>query len=350
MLVLFRFGLELRHVHVAVVVRSDRHNAHAAHGGTGRVGAVRRGGDDAHVAVHVAAGAVVGPDGHEARVLPRGARVGLQRHRVKARDLGQHGAQVRKHLLHADKGRMSAFWPRKLGEGEKASVALTAITSLGSGSQGKHEKNLPHKVFYSLKSSGAFSFNRKKHLNQRRISSRAKKPCTRPPMHYLLSPSLPSCFLPKEPGPHLVALGLVEGGEGVDVGELGPGDGDHLGGGVQLHGAGAEGDHAVHQRQVLGLQPVDVPQQLVLRVVPGTGQREEGSTETGQDIFCLLLAQLKRVSAFPTLEASTSYTSPQKFEDPARRLLNVERLCVTRERMWQLCPSQRAVAHMLKTG
>jgi hypothetical protein len=85
----------------------------------------------------------------------------------------------------------------------------------------------------------------------------------------------------------------------VDIGELGPGDGDHLGGGVQLHGAGAEGDHAVHQRQVLGLQPVDIPQQLVLRVVPGAGGTEEGSTETGQDTFLTACPGLGVSSVLP---------------------------------------------------
>mmetsp|Transcript_20222 Transcript_20222/g.43799 ORF Transcript_20222/g.43799 Transcript_20222/m.43799 type:complete len:389 (-) Transcript_20222:246-1412(-) len=34
-----------------------------------------------------------------------------------------------------------------------------------------------------------------------------------------------------------VALGLVLGAEGVQLAELGPGDGDHFGGGVELHGA-----------------------------------------------------------------------------------------------------------------
>jgi hypothetical protein len=34
-----------------------------------------------------------------------------------------------------------------------------------------------------------------------------------------------------------VAGGLIGRGEGVDVGELGPGDRDHLAGGVELHGA-----------------------------------------------------------------------------------------------------------------
>lgn len=65
----------------------------------------------------------------------------------------------------------------------------------------------------------------------------------------------------------LVTLGLVIGGEGMDVAELGPGDRDHLGGGVQLHGAGTERDHRVGEREILVLEAVDVTEHLGLGVV-----------------------------------------------------------------------------------
>mmetsp|Transcript_30563 Transcript_30563/g.85618 ORF Transcript_30563/g.85618 Transcript_30563/m.85618 type:complete len:299 (-) Transcript_30563:1347-2243(-) len=69
-------------------------------------------------------------------------------------------------------------------------------------------------------------------------------------------------------GEHLlVALHLVHRGVRVDVGELGPGDGDHLRRGVQLHGARAKGDHGVHQGEVLLLKAGQVAQHLVLGVV-----------------------------------------------------------------------------------
>ena len=64
-----------------------------------------------------------------------------------------------------------------------------------------------------------------------------------------------------------VALRLVERGEGMHLGELGPGHRDHLGGGVELHGAGAERDHRVVQRQVAVLQALQVAQHAVLGVV-----------------------------------------------------------------------------------
>jgi hypothetical protein len=50
-----------------------------------------------------------------------------------------------------------------------------------------------------------------------------------------------------------VALGLVERRERVQRGELRPGDRQHLGGGVELHGARAERDHGAIERQVLVL-------------------------------------------------------------------------------------------------
>ncbi|MCY1215383.1 hypothetical protein D9M72_272260 [compost metagenome] len=64
-----------------------------------------------------------------------------------------------------------------------------------------------------------------------------------------------------------VALGLLGRGEGVQGAELGPGDGDHFAGGVQLHGAGAQRDHAAVQRQILVGQLAQVAHQLGFRVV-----------------------------------------------------------------------------------
>mmetsp|Transcript_26413 Transcript_26413/g.67196 ORF Transcript_26413/g.67196 Transcript_26413/m.67196 type:complete len:1036 (+) Transcript_26413:699-3806(+) len=74
-----------------------------------------------------------------------------------------------------------------------------------------------------------------------------------------------------------VPLRLVGGHEGVQVGELGPRDGRHLARGVELHGARAQRDHGVSQRQVLVLQPLQVAQHVVLVVVRVEhGVREEG--------------------------------------------------------------------------
>ncbi len=64
-----------------------------------------------------------------------------------------------------------------------------------------------------------------------------------------------------------VAGELVGRRERVHVGELGPGDRDHLAGRVELHRARAQRDHAAVQRQVLVGQAADVAQHLGLAVV-----------------------------------------------------------------------------------
>ena len=59
-----------------------------------------------------------------------------------------------------------------------------------------------------------------------------------------------------------VALGLRGVSEGVHVRELWPRDGHHLRRAVELHGAGAEGDHGVAQRQVTVFQVLQVPEKV----------------------------------------------------------------------------------------
>lgn len=51
----------------------------------------------------------------------------------------------------------------------------------------------------------------------------------------------------------------------MDVGELRPRDGDHLGRGVELHGARTKADHGGVERQVLVLQALEVSQHLGLK-------------------------------------------------------------------------------------
>ena len=64
-----------------------------------------------------------------------------------------------------------------------------------------------------------------------------------------------------------IALALVCGREGVDMGELRPGDGNHLAGGVELHGARAQRNHAAVQCQVFVAQAADVAQHAGLGLV-----------------------------------------------------------------------------------
>ena len=69
-------------------------------------------------------------------------------------------------------------------------------------------------------------------------------------------------------GDHLqIAADLIAGGERVQVAKLGPGDGDHLAGRVQLHRAAAERDHRMIERQITILQLLQVAQHLVFGVM-----------------------------------------------------------------------------------
>ncbi len=70
-----------------------------------------------------------------------------------------------------------------------------------------------------------------------------------------------------EGGDHLaIAFDLVGRGEGMRGRDLAPAQRHHLGGGVELHRARAEWDHAPVQRDVLALEAAEVSQQLGLGV------------------------------------------------------------------------------------
>ena len=89
-----RLGLQIGQVHFPVRRVGHHHHRHARHRRAGRVGAVGGGRDQHHVALRLAARAMVGADDQQARELPLGAGVGLQRHRGKPGD----GAQRRLHV------------------------------------------------------------------------------------------------------------------------------------------------------------------------------------------------------------------------------------------------------------
>ena len=64
-----------------------------------------------------------------------------------------------------------------------------------------------------------------------------------------------------------VTCQLVGRGKWVQIGKLRPGDGNHLAGSVELHGARAQRDHAAVQRQVFVGQRAQVAQHARFRVV-----------------------------------------------------------------------------------
>ena len=76
--VLLGFGSQVLHIHVAVVITGHSHHAQSSHHRTGGVGAMGTGGNEAHIALGLAAGPMPRPDHQQAGVLPLGAGIGLQ--------------------------------------------------------------------------------------------------------------------------------------------------------------------------------------------------------------------------------------------------------------------------------
>ena len=64
-----------------------------------------------------------------------------------------------------------------------------------------------------------------------------------------------------------IAGRLAFGSKRMQVAELGPGDRDHFGGGVELHGARSQGDHGAVQRQVAIGELAHVAQNVGLRAI-----------------------------------------------------------------------------------
>lgn len=64
-----------------------------------------------------------------------------------------------------------------------------------------------------------------------------------------------------------VTLHLIEGYKRMDVTELGPSQRNHTAGGIEFHGATAEGDHRMHEPEVLGCKVKDVTQHLSFRMM-----------------------------------------------------------------------------------
>ena len=76
-------------VDVASDVAGDHHDLHADHAGGGRIGAVRGGGDQAHLAMRLAARGVIAADREQPGIFALRAGIRLQRDRVIAGDVAQ---------------------------------------------------------------------------------------------------------------------------------------------------------------------------------------------------------------------------------------------------------------------
>ena len=157
---LLRLGAEIVDVDVAARVAGHHHDLHADHAGGGRIGAVRGGGDQADLAMRLAARGVIGADRQQPGIFALRAGIRLQRDRVIAGDVAQ-----------------PFFQPRE----------------------------------------------------QR-----------------------------------VIALGLLARRERMQAAEFRPGQRDHLRGGIELHGAGAERDHRAVEREVAIAELAHVAQHLGL--------------------------------------------------------------------------------------
>ena len=98
-LVLLGLGPQVGQLDVALLVAGDGDDLQAGDDRAAGVGAVGGDGDEADVAVALAAGLVVGADGEQAGVFALRAGVGLERHGGEAGDLGEPGFQVLEELL-----------------------------------------------------------------------------------------------------------------------------------------------------------------------------------------------------------------------------------------------------------
>ena len=93
-----RLLAEVGEVDVALAIALDRNDRHACDDRGGGVRAVRRGRDEAHIAVRLAAVLVVRADDEHARVLALRASVRLEAHRREARRLAEPRLERAEHL------------------------------------------------------------------------------------------------------------------------------------------------------------------------------------------------------------------------------------------------------------
>lgn len=174
---------------------------------------------------------MVGPDNHEPCILASRTCIGLQGHGVEASDLTQEVTELLEHFLYD-----SQYDTMRTHTGQFKQpgnhIAKPSDQRPSSKAQSCHN-SVPHRV----------SRDSQAEVGTETASSEGCR--TR----------------------YLIPLNLILGRKRMQIRQFGPGHRDHFGGGIQLHRAGAQGDHTMNQRQILCLQPVKVSEQLMLRVV-----------------------------------------------------------------------------------
>ena len=113
----FGLGSQIRDVHVPARVGGDDDDVHPRHHGAGRIGAVRRTGNEHDRAVRLAAALMPRTNDQQAGQLALRAGIGLQRHRGKSRRLAQRALELGKDLRVAGGlvGRRKRMQARELG-------------------------------------------------------------------------------------------------------------------------------------------------------------------------------------------------------------------------------------------
>ena len=101
--VLRRLGAQIIDVDIAARVAGDHHDLHAGHAGGGRIGAVRRGGDQTHLAMRLIARGMIAADRQQPRIFALRAGIRLQRDRVITCDVAQPFFQPRKQRVIASR-------------------------------------------------------------------------------------------------------------------------------------------------------------------------------------------------------------------------------------------------------
>ena len=92
--VLRRLGAQIVDVDIAARIAGDHHHFHAGHLRGSRIGAVRRGGDQADVAMRLAARGMIGADRQQTGIFALRAGIRLQRDRVVAGDVAQPASRA----------------------------------------------------------------------------------------------------------------------------------------------------------------------------------------------------------------------------------------------------------------
>ena len=92
-------GAQIVEIDIAGLQARDDHDLHPRELRGGRIGAVRRGGDQAYIAMRSSLARVIGADREQAGIFSLRAGIGLQRKCVIAGDGAEFFAQRRKHLL-----------------------------------------------------------------------------------------------------------------------------------------------------------------------------------------------------------------------------------------------------------